>query len=900
MVEKYVYEFSEGSKEDKLLLGGKGANLAEMTKLGLPVPPGFIITTKACIHFLKNNCQYPKGMKEQVLQGIKRLEKKTKRKFGGSPALLVSVRSGAPISMPGMMDTILNLGMNDDVAEQMIKETKNERFVYDLYRRLIQMFGETVKGIDAKKFDSVLEHAKKQRGLRFDSELDAKEMKKIVEKFKGIYKKETHEDFPQDVYVQLFEAINAVFNSWNSKRAITYRKLEGIPDGMGTAVNVQMMVYGNKDNKSATGVLFTRNPSTGEKVLYGEYLVAAQGEDVVAGIRTPNDIKMLAKEMPKVYKQILKLVNKLEKHYRDVQDVEFTVESGKLYVLQTREGKRTAMAAVKIAVDMVKEGLISKEEAIMRIKPEQINQLLHKQIDPEAKLNVVAKGLPASPGAASGKVVFDADVAEAMGRNNEKVILVRPETTPEDIHGVIAAKGVLTSRGGMTSHAAVVARGMGKPCVAGCEALQIDLEKKEARIGALIIREFDIITIDGNTGNVILGEAPTIEPKISGELKTLLSWADSVRKLGVKTNADNPVDSAKAREFGAEGIGLCRTEHMFMAKERVPVVHEMIMATTLEERKKALDKLLPMQRQDFYEMFKIMNNLPVTIRLLDPPLHEFLPSKDALIKEIRMLECEQCKKNVSLAEIKEKALLLEKARMLSEANPMLGHRGVRLGITMPEVYEMQVQAIIEAAIKAIREGYKVKLQIMIPLVGIDKELAIMSELVRKKAEEVCARENVKVNYKIGTMIELPRACVVADQIAKYAEFFSFGTNDLTQTTFGFSRDDAEAKFLPYYISKGILDENPFAVLDTEGVGALMKMAAEKAKKVNKNIELGICGEHGGNPQSIEFCHLIGLDYVSCSPFRVPVARLAAAQAAIKHNNKSTKGVKKKFKDKKKK
>jgi len=885
---KYVYMFAEGSKDKRWLLGGKGANLAEMTKIGLPVPPGFIISTEACIHFLKNNYQYPKGLKEEVLSALKKLEKKTKRVFGGRPALLVSVRSGAPVSMPGMMDTILNLGLNDSVAEQMIKDTKNERLVYDLYRRLIQMFGETVKGIEASKFDSIIEHMKKEKGLKYDSELDAEDMKKIVEKFKKVYKNETKEEFPQDVYEQLFEAINAVFNSWNSKRAITYRKLEGLPDDMGTAVTVQMMVYGNKDKKSATGVLFTRNPSTGKKELYGEYLLSAQGEDVVAGIRTPNPIKELEKEMPKIYKQLLAVSKKLEKHYRDMQDVEFTIESGKLYMLQTRDGKRTAMAAVRIAVDMAKEGIISKEEAIMRVKPEQVGQLLHRQIDPEAKLTIVAKGLAASPGVGSGKVVFNADTAEAMAKNKEKVLLVRPETTPEDIHGVIAAQGVLTSRGGLTSHAAVVARGMGKPCVAGCEALQINLEQKEARVGAIVIKEFDIITIDGNTGNVILGEAPTIEPKMSAELKTLLSWADSVRKLGVKTNADNPVDSAKAREFGAEGIGLCRTEHMFMAKERVPVVHEMIMATTAAERKKALDKLLPMQRQDFYEMFKIMNNLPVTIRLLDPPLHEFLPSKDALLKEIRLLECEECRKKVSLEALKEKAALLEKARMLSEANPMLGHRGVRLGITHPEIYEMQVRAIIEAAIKAVKEGYKVKLQIMIPLVGIEKELSIMVDLVKKTADEIMKREGLKISYKIGTMIELPRACIVADQIAKHAEFFSFGTNDLTQTTFGFSRDDAEAKFLPQYLDKGILTVNPFAQLDADGVGGLMRIAVEKAKRVNKNIELGICGEHGGNPASIEFCHTIGLDYVSCSPFRVPIARLAAAQAAIKHSTKKRK------------
>jgi len=686
------------------------------------------------------------------------------------------------------------------------------------------------------------------------------------------------------VFEQLFQAIDAVFNSWNNKRAITYRKLHGLPDDMGTAVNIQMMVYGNKNEKSGTGVAFTRNPSTGEKELYGEYLLSAQGEDVVAGIRTPKPIKELAKEMPKAYEELEKIAKKLEEHYKDMQDFEFTIEDSKLYMLQTRTGKRTAMAAVRIAVEMANEGLIDKNEAIMRVTPGQLNQLLHKQIDPNAKLDVIAKGLPASPGAACGKVVFDADVAEAMANEKEKVILVRPETTPEDIHGVIAAQGVLTSRGGMTSHAAVVARGMGKPCVAGCEALQIDLEKKQAKVGDIVIKEFDWLTIDGTSGNVILGQAPMIEPKMGKDIKTLLGWADSIRKLGVKTNADNPVDSAKAREFGAEGIGLCRTEHMFMAKERVPIVHEMIMAESEEERKKALAKLLKMQRQDFYEIFKVMDGLPVTIRLLDPPLHEFLPNKEVLTEEIRDLECKQCKEKINLEkEIEEKAQILKKARTLAEANPMLGHRGVRLGLTFPEIYEMQVQAIIEAAIKAMNEGVDVKLQIMIPLVGIAKELEKMRAIVEKKASEIMEKEGKKVEYKIGTMIELPRACVVADEIAKHAEFFSFGTNDLTQTTFGFSRDDAEAKFLPQYIEQGILEANPFAQLDTAGVGELMKIAIQKGRAANKSLELGICGEHGGNPASIEFCHKVGLDYVSCSPYRVPIARLAAAQAAIKHS-----------------
>ncbi len=686
------------------------------------------------------------------------------------------------------------------------------------------------------------------------------------------------------MFEQLFQAIDAVFNSWNNKRAITYRKLHGLPDDMGTAVNIQMMVYGNKNEKSGTGVAFTRNPSTGEKELYGEYLLSAQGEDVVAGIRTPKPIKELAKEMPKAYEELEKIAKKLEEHYKDMQDFEFTIEDSKLYMLQTRTGKRTAMAAVRIAVEMANEGLIDKNEAIMRVTPGQLNQLLHKQIDPNAKLDVIAKGLPASPGAACGKVVFDADVAEAMANEKEKVILVRPETTPEDIHGVIAAQGVLTSRGGMTSHAAVVARGMGKPCVAGCEALQIDLEKKQAKVGDIVIKEFDWLTIDGTSGNVILGQAPMIEPKMGKDIKTLLGWADSIRKLGVKTNADNPVDSAKAREFGAEGIGLCRTEHMFMAKERVPIVHEMIMAESEEERKKALAKLLKMQRQDFYEIFKVMDGLPVTIRLLDPPLHEFLPNKEVLTEEIRDLECKQCKEKINLEkEIEEKAQILKKARTLAEANPMLGHRGVRLGLTFPEIYEMQVQAIIEAAIKAMNEGVDVKLQIMIPLVGIAKELEKMRAIVEKKASEIMEKEGKKVEYKIGTMIELPRACVVADEIAKHAEFFSFGTNDLTQTTFGFSRDDAEAKFLPQYIEQGILEANPFAQLDTAGVGELMKIAIQKGRAANKSLELGICGEHGGNPASIEFCHKVGLDYVSCSPYRVPIARLAAAQAAIKHS-----------------
>lgn len=1293
--EKYVFLFEEGRKEDKALLGGKGANLAEMARIGLPVPAGFTISTKACIHFLQNKCSYPAGLKGQVLKALKKIEAKTKRGFGGKPALLVSVRSGAPVSMPGMMDTILNLGLNDETLQAIISETNNERFAYDLYRRLIQMFGGVVKGINAGKFDSVLEGEKEKKGVKYDSELDASDLKRVVKDFKRVYKREAGEEFPQDVYEQLFQAIDAVFSSWNNKRAITYRKLHGLPDDMGTAVNVQMMVYGNKNECSGTGVAFTRNPSTGEKELYGEYLLSAQGEDVVAGIRTPKPIKKLSREMPKAFRQLEKIAKKLERHYRDMQDFEFTIEDDKLYMLQTRTGKRTAMAAVRIAVEMVREGLIDKKEALMRVTPEQLNQLLHKQIDPSAKLDIIAKGLPASPGAACGKVVFDADVAEAVAKEKEKVLLVRPETTPEDIHGVIAAQGVLTSRGGMTcvvgetniltdkgffsaeelfnqlekgtnfkilsfdtkrmkavwrdiiaagrrvseveefevsqtgrtegnilrltpdhklitfedghlikkeidrvfqdngflclvdklpetdpkhepalayvagailtdgyinlkktkgsvtftqkdseekkplfqkikssfkkafdldlsysrsrttnsfigsravsgqvvdlicfkrmpaivlseikentvawamgldeestleflagvldgdgsfsnnriqlyvsseglaqaivvsclrlgiipqvtlnrniyniqiverlediversakifakpvdkkygsklfsikqalpreireignkgrtremlkrnllmdanklardylpfcsgeskailrqilnsdlrmyrlgknavrtttyvynfevgveneldknfvvfssryspvlvsnSHAAVVARGMGKPCVAGCESLKIDLDKKEFRVGDIVVKEFEWLTIDGTIGSVILGQAPMIEPKMGVHVKTLLSWADRIRRLGVKANADNPVDSAKAREFGAEGIGLCRTEHMFMAKERVPIVHEMIMASGEKERRKALEKLLVMQRNDFYGIFKAMDGFPVIIRLLDPPLHEFLPNEGVLLEEIRKLECKQCKENANVKkEMKEKLLLLKKARTLAETNPMLGHRGVRLGLTFPEIYEMQVQAIIEAAIKAMRGGVKVKLQIMIPLVGIPKELERMRELAKKKAIEVMKKKGSKVKYKIGTMIELPRACAVADEIAEYAEFFSFGTNDLTQTTFGFSRDDAEAKFLPQYIEKGILEANPFARLDTSGVGELMKIAIKKGRAANKKLELGICGEHGGNPESIEFCHEIGLDYVSCSPYRVPIARLAAAQAALK-------------------
>ncbi|HDD64790.1 MAG TPA: pyruvate, phosphate dikinase [Firmicutes bacterium] len=876
---KYIYFFgggkAEGRGDMKDLLGGKGAGLAEMTNAGIPVPPGFTITTEMCTYYYQHNGKFPDDFDQQLNEYLKKLEEVTGKKFGSSEnPLLVSVRSGAKISMPGMMDTILNLGLNDEVVKGLAKNSGDERFAYDAYRRFIQMFGNVVMGIDKNKFEKYLEEKKKERGVEYDSELTADDLKDLVEKFKQVYKEETGEDFPQDPMVQLKMAIEAVFKSWNNPRAITYRKINKIPDDLGTAVNIVTMVFGNMGDDSGTGVGFTRNPSTGEEEFYGEYLTNAQGEDVVAGIRTPKPISELEKEMPEVYKQLKEITKRLEKHYRDVQDFEFTIEKGKLYMLQTRTGKRTPLAAVKIAVDMVEEGLITKEEAIMRVEPSQIDQLLHPIIDPKVKVEPIAKGLPASPGAASGKVVFTADDAEEKAKE-EPVILVRVETSPDDIHGMNAAKGILTSRGGMTSHAAVVARGMGKPCVVGCGELLVDEENKVIKVKDKEIKEGDWITIDGGTGNVMPGQIPTVEAGITGEFEKLMEWADEIRKIGVRTNADTPPDAKKAREFGAEGIGLCRTEHMFFAPERLPIVQEMIMAETEEERRKALDTLLPFQKDDFKGIFKEMAGLPVIIRTLDPPLHEFLPKREELMVEIALMK----EKGEDPKKIEEKEKILARVEQLHEFNPMLGHRGCRLGITYPEITEMQARAIMEAACELKKEGVEVIPEIMIPLVGNVNELKNQKEVVVKVAEEVMEKYGVKVKYMVGTMIEIPRATVTADQIAEEAEFFSFGTNDLTQMTLGFSRDDV-AKFLPIYIDKKIIKDDPFMTLDQEGVGQLVKIAIEKGRKTNPSLEIGICGEHGGDPESVKFCHRVGMNYVSCSPYRVPVARLAAAQAAV--------------------
>ena len=873
---KYIYSFEEGSKDMKPILGGKGASLAEMTRIGLPVPSGFTITTEVCRYFTKNG-KYPDGLWDGVLEHMKELEKKTGKKFGDSEnPLLVSVRSGAPISMPGMMDTILNLGLNDVSVKGLQKQTGDERFAYDSYRRLIQMFGNVVMGVPHDKFEKILTEKKKEKNVKSDTDLTADDWKDVIEKYKELIKTETKKEFPQDPYEQLKMAVDAVFKSWDNPRAIVYRKANKIPNDLGTAVNIQSMVFGNMGSDSGTGVAFTRNPATGEKEYYGEFLFNAQGEDVVAGIRTPKKISDLKNEIPEVYNQLIKVFETLEKHYRDVQDMEFTVEKGKLYMLQTRTAKRTAAAAVKIAVDMFKEGLISKEEAIFRVNPDDLNQLLHKRLDPNYKGTPIAKGLGASPGVASGKIVFDPDEAVKLNDKGEDVILVRNETTPEDIHGMIASKGILTVHGGMTSHAAVVARGMGKSCVAGCESISII--EDHVKIEDNELYEGDEITIDGSTGNVYKGRVPTIDAELSEELKTLLSWADDIRNLGVRANADTPKDAAKAVELGAEGIGLCRTEHMFFAPERLPTVQKMIMSKTTEERKKYLDLLLPMQREDFVGIFKAMNGLPVIIRLIDPPLHEFLPKREDLMVKLALMK----EKNESEEKIKEVEELLERVNELHEANPMLGLRGCRLGILYPEIIEMQTRAIMEAAVHTKNDGYDVKPEIMIPLVGHVNELKIARDIVDKVAKKVLEENDSDIHYMIGTMIEIPRAALTSSEIAKYADFYSFGTNDLTQMTFGYSRDDAEAKFLGYYIDKKILKENPFAVLDRDGVGQLMKMATENGRKVNQKLEVGICGEHGGNPSSIEFCHIIGLNYVSCSPFRVPIARLAAAQAKLKN------------------
>jgi pyruvate,orthophosphate dikinase len=902
MAKKWVYMFSEGGESMRDLLGGKGAGLAEMTRAGLPVPPGFTITTEACNEYFKNGRKFPEGMWEQTLEALREVEKMTGKKFGDpSNPLLVSVRSGAKVSMPGMMDTVLNLGLNEETLQGLAKLTQNERFAYDAYRRFIQMFGRIVMKVPGEKFDEAFEKIKQKYGAQKDTDLGVEALKEVVAEFKRIYKEHVGEDFPSDPYEQLRRAIGAVFESWFGKRAVDYRNYYGIPHDWGTAVNIVTMVFGNMGDDSGTGVTFTRDPATGEKILWGEYLPNAQGEDVVAGIRTPYKIEELKEKMPEVYEQLVKVSELLERHYKDMQDMEFTVERGKLWMLQTRAGKRTAKAAVKIAVDMVKEGIISKEEAIMRVTPEQVDQLLHPRFDEKAKEQAkaegryLAKGLNASPGAATGIAVFDADTAEELGKKGESVILVRPETSPDDVHGMLVAKGILTQHGGATSHAAVVARGLGKPCVAGCEAIRIDLTRRLFTVNGKVVKEGDIISIDGSTGEVFVGPITTIEPKLEEEeeLLALLSWADEVRRLGVWANADYPKDARQARNFGAEGIGLCRTEHMFFEPDRLPIVHQMILAETLEERQAALDKLLPIQKEDFKGIFRVMEGLPVIIRLIDPPLHEFLPKYEDLVAEVTELRVrlEYEKDNAELkARLAEKEALLRKVAAMREVNPMLGFRGVRLGVLWPEINRMQVRAIMEAACELTKEGLRVYPEIMIPVTANANELKILKELVDETARKVMEEQGVTVKYKFGTMIEIPRAALTAGEFARYAEFFSFGTNDLTQTVYGISRDDAEGKFLLAYVEKGVIPANPFQTLDREGVGRIMKMCVEEARQVRPDIEIGICGEHGGDPASIEFCHIIGLNYVSCSPFRVPIARLAAAQAALQHEYGLTKKV----------
>ncbi|CFY00351.1 Pyruvate, phosphate dikinase [Syntrophomonas zehnderi OL-4] len=876
---KFIYLFEEGKSDMKNVLGGKGANLAEMTRIGLPVPPGFTITTEACNEYQNLKGSFPSGLMEDAFAALTVLEQKTGKHFGSKEnPLLVSVRSGAAVSMPGMMDTILNLGLNDESVQGLADLTGDERFAYDCYRRFIQMFSDVVLEINHVLFEEVVEKYKRKLSLIFDYEIPAPEMKEIIKEYKAIVLKEKGYEFPQDVRDQLYRAIKAVFDSWNNQRAIVYRRINKIPDDIGTAVNIQCMAFGNMGDDCGTGVAFTRSPSTGEKLLYGEFLINAQGEDVVAGIRTPMPISKLQEELPGVYDQFVDTCVKLEQHYRDMQDIEFTVEKGKLYMLQTRSGKRNTRAAVKIAVDMVNEGLITIDEALMRIDPEQINQLLHRQIDTSVKLEAIAQGLPASPGAACGKVVFDADLAEKMGEAGEKVVLVRNETTPDDIHGIVYAQGVLTSRGGMTSHAAVVARGMGKPCVCGCETIKIDAIANQFAVGNQVVREGDIITVDGATGNVMLGEVSMIEPTLSDEFATLLNWANENKRLAIRANADTPEDARRAREFGAEGIGLCRTEHMFMAQERLPAVQEMILSENLRDREAALGKLLPFQREDFYGILKAMSPFPVCIRLLDPPLHEFLPSHESLA--LGLVEMKH--NHAPASEIFAQEELLKQVHKLAEVNPMLGHRGCRLGLTYPEIYIMQSRAIFEAMVLLKQEGIETLVEIEIPLVMDQAEFLFLKKEIMAEYESIKQEKETELNFTLGTMLELPRACLVADEIAQEAEFFSFGTNDLTQTALGFSRDDAEGKYIPVYLEKKIIKDNPFAVLDRKGVGALMKIAVEKARSTRDDLIMGICGEHGGEPSSIEFCHLLGLDYVSCSPYRIPIARLAAAQAALKN------------------
>ncbi len=882
MAQKFVYFYGNGQAEGradmKNLLGGKGANLAEMTSIGLPVPPGFTITTEVCTEYYKNNSTYPASLAAEVAANLKEVEKLMGRTFGDPHnPLLVSVRSGARASMPGMMDTILNLGLNDTTVQGIISQSGDERFAYDAYRRFVQMYSDVVMGMDKHVLEHLLEEKKHEKGVHLDTELSASDWKELVAAFKAAIKEVLGVAFPEEPEAQLWGAISAVFGSWMNQRAITYRRLNNIPAEWGTAVNVQSMVYGNMGDDCATGVAFTRDPSTGENYFYGEYLVNAQGEDVVAGIRTPQPINRakattlppMEEVLPECYQQLASIRDILEKHYKDMQDIEFTIEKGKLFMLQTRNGKRTAPAAIKIAVDMVREGLIDEKTAVLRVAPSQLDQLLHPSLDPKAKKDIIAKGLPASPGAVSGEVIFTADEAEAEAKTGRKVILVRVETSPEDIHGMHAAQGILTARGGMTSHAAVVARGMGKCCVAGCGDIKVDYANQcfTTRNGT-VVKRGDIITLDGSLGEVILGEVPTVSPQLTGDFAQLMQWADKYRTMKVRTNADTPHDSKVAREFGAEGIGLCRTEHMFFDAERIAAVREMILSEELEGRELALAKIMPMQKGDFIGIFREMKGLPVTIRLLDPPLHEFLPQEERDIEELSKTM------KVPVNAIK------HKIESLHEFNPMLGHRGCRLGITYPEVYNMQVRAIMEAACELVKnEGFSIVPEIMIPLIATVKELSVLKQNAVAICDEIIAQYGVKVEYLIGTMIELPRAALTADEIATEAEFFSFGTNDLTQTTFGLSRDDA-GKFLPFYVDNGILPEDPFVSLDQAGVGKLVKMACELGRSTRANIKLGICGEHGGDPASVIFCHNIGLDYVSCSPFRVPVARLAAAHAAI--------------------
>jgi pyruvate,orthophosphate dikinase len=910
MASKKVYFFGGGKAEGhgamKDVLGGKGAGLAEMTNLGVPVPPGFTIGTEVCNLYYRNRGKLPADVKKEIAANLVRLERAIGKKLGDPKnPLLVSVRSGAKFSMPGMMDTILNLGLNDRTVEGLAKKSGNPRFAYDSYRRFLMMFSDVVLDIPKENFEHIFDARKQERGVAYDVDLTPEDLKDLCRKFRALVKERLRKEFPQDPLVQLELARDAVFKSWNNDRAKYYRKAHGIPDDIGTAVNVQAMVFGNTGDDSATGVGFTRNPATGAKEFYGEYLINAQGEDVVAGIRTPHHIREMRKELPRVFDQLMRITGKLEKHYKDIQDFEFTVENNRLFMLQTRNGKRTAAAAVKIAVDMVKEKLITKDEALMRLEPQQIDQLLHPVIDPKAKVEVIAKGLPASPGAATGAVVFHADKAVEWATEGKEVILVRKETSPDDIHGMDVARGILTAKGGMTSHAAVVARQMGKTCVAGCEAIDVDETTNRFMVGGRVVREGDFISLNGSTGEVIMGKVPLIAPKMSGSFGTFMSWGDAIRRLKVRANADTPRDARVARDFGAEGIGLCRTEHMFFAEDRIPIMQEMILARSKEDREAALAKLLPMQRDDFKGLYREMKGYPVTIRLLDPPLHEFLPKREELMVEVTKLELIHADRSI----VEEKKRLLARVEELHEFNPMLGLRGCRLGIYYPEITRMQARAIFEAACEVTREGIRVQPEVMIPLVSMVKEMKAQKDIVVAVAGETMKRYKRKFPYTVGTMIELPRAAVTADEIAREAEFFSFGTNDLTQTTFGFSRDDS-GKFIQNYMNRSelcpqcgtklekdlscvpckvtypkradnILEADVFATLDQGGVGQLILMGVQKGRATRPNLKVGICGEHGGDPKSVEFCHRTGLDYVSCSPYRVPIARLAAAQAVLR-------------------